>query len=531
MAKSYLVNLLLRPLLSTYCFQLQHIGSESKNSKNQTRSIPSLTMNGSNVRAWETAVQNALQLHGKTCLLMADYCMSVDAHKTLALDLKMQVDRAIKASRAEVVTQARFVSAEAAVAKSRKMKDEELLKAKSMPKMPKLEPIEAEDIKEKEEVEVHAVSSDTRENKMLARAAIIAERMKTRTLTTERRGAQHTVFYLDPLTGLALDDEDDRDLVCHVYTLHDETMRYAVESTQNAQLRMMLDGLIEDSLCAIPSHITSCVQAGNIHDRFERVVLFFDDIGRKALLAEIDHDLSSISKRVRESFATFNSRFKAIEHRMKTQNMTIDAELMLSKLETAITGSTDDDAKSTLRQVKLSINLPTGTTDELLAAMAEPMRDREKDRKTTQDKGVKAEQQRVDALYAQGGKGRGKGGKGGGKGWKGGGRGAKGGNKSKTSPCLKFAEGTCTQGDQCNFKHVALGTKEIDELKASIAAKRTGGRSHYGGLTPAHVINALQTQAPTVKKLTLAEKMEELRGDGLSDEHIIKVAKLLLRDK
>jgi hypothetical protein len=513
------------------------MAAESKNSKKQaTRSIPTLTANGSNVRAWETAVHGALQLQGKNCLLMADYCMSVEAHKTLALDLEMQVHRNIKASHAEVVAQARYVSAETAVAKSRKMKAEESLKAKSMPK---LEPIEAEDIKE--QVEVHVVSINTRQNKMLARAAVLAERMKARTLTTERRGAQHTVFYLDPLTALELDDEEDRDVVCHVYTLHDETMRYAVESIHDAQVRMMLDGLIEDSLSAIPPHITSRVKPGNIHDRFECVVLFFDDIGRKALLAGIDNDLGSISKRVRESFATFTSRFKDIEHRMKEQKMTIDAELMLSKLETAITGSTDDDVRSTLCQVKLAINLPTGTTDELLAAMAEPMRDREKDRKATQDKGVKAEQQRVNALYAQKGGGRGKGGKGGGgKGGKGGGRGAKGANKSNTGNCLYFAEGNCTRGN-CTFKHVTMGTKEIDELKASIAARRTGGRGSSGGqrssggLTPTQVVNALQVNAQpglnAPKKLSLAEKMDSLRSEGLSDEHIIKVASMLLEEK
>jgi len=378
---------------------------------------------------------------------------------------------------------------------------------------------------------VHVVSSITKEKKMLARAAIIAERMKTQARTTERRGAQHTVFYLNPLTALDLDDEEDRDVVCHVYTLHDETMRYAVESPQDAQLRMKLDGLIVDSLSAIPSHITTGVLAGNIHDRFERVVLFFDDIGRKALIAEIDDNLGTICKRARESFATFTSRFKDIEHRMKEQNMAIDPELMLSKLEHAITSSADDMVRSTLRQVKMAIGLPTSTTDELLAAMAEPMRDREKDHKATHDKGVKAEQQRVNALYSQNGGGRGQGGKGkGGNGGKGGGRGAKGGNKSKTGTCLKFAEGTCTRGDQCFFKHVTLSAKEIAELKATLAAaKAAKGKAPPQGYTAAHVVNALQT-APS-KELTLSEKMDELRGEGLSDEHIIKVAKLLLRDK
>jgi hypothetical protein len=42
------------------------------------------------------------------------------------------------------------------------------------------------------------------------------------------------------------------------------------------------------------------------------------------------------------------------------------------------------------------------------------------------------------------------------------------------------------------------------------------------------VVNALQAMNTATKTATLAEKMSELRSDGLSDEQIIKVATLLL---
>ena len=90
--------------------------AESKISNRETkRSILSLAGNGSNVKAWECAVHSALQTQGMICLLMADYGMHVSSDKTLALDLKMQVDRATKTGRAETVTRARYVTAEAAV--------------------------------------------------------------------------------------------------------------------------------------------------------------------------------------------------------------------------------------------------------------------------------------------------------------------------------------------------------------------------------------------------------------------------------
>ena len=77
---------------------------------------------------------------------------------------------------------------------------------------------------------------------------------------------------------------------------------------------MTLDDIIARSLSAIPSHVTKGVDTGNIHDRFERVVLFFDDIGRKALIEQIDADLNALVKRERESFATFTSRFEDLDH-------------------------------------------------------------------------------------------------------------------------------------------------------------------------------------------------------------------------
>jgi hypothetical protein len=395
----------------------------------------------------------------------------------------------------------------------------------------------ADETKEKVEVEVNDASITTRESKMRARVKLMAERMNEQSLMTERRGAQHTVFFLDPITALALDDEEDKETVCHVHTLNGETMRYAVETTETAQVRMMLDDVIARSLSAIPAHVTTGVIAGNISDRFQRVVLFFDDIGRKALIEQIDADFSSLTKRERESFAAFTSRVKDIEFRMKEQRMTIDPELMLSKLERAITTSKDEGVRNVLGQVKMAIGLPTSTTEELLVAMAGPMRDFEKERKATQERAnkinhekIKAEQEQVNALhvgqYQRGGKGRGRGGRG---------RGGKGAKGGKGANCLKFAKGSCARPD-CPFNHVALSAKDIQALKATMAAKRAaraaGGTAQHrssGGHTAAEVVNALK--ATPVKAATLKEKMEALRTSGLTDEQIIKAATVLLESK
>jgi hypothetical protein len=490
------------------------------------RSIICLTANGSNVRSWETALHRLLQMHSMTCLLLADYGMFVSASKTLALDLEMQAEKVIKASHAKVVAEARFVSAESTVAKAHKVKME-ALEAGTMPKLEKVTPGGPDDTKEKVEVvEVNDVATRT-EHKMRARVKLMAARMHAQALTTQRRGAQHTVFFLDPLSALELHDADLKESVCHVHTLYDETMRYAVESSENAQVRMMIDDIITRSLSAIPAHVTTGVVSGNIHDRFQRVVLYFDDIGRQALIEQIDTDLSLITKRERESFAAFTSRFKDIEFRMEEQRMTTDPELMMSKLERAITSSSDQGVRNALGQVKLAISIPTSTTAELLAAMAGPMRAFEKEHKAAGEK-VKAAQETVNALHVGQRGGKGGRGRGGGRGGKGGGGGGGRGN------CLKFAEGTCSNNTSCIFNHVSLNAKEIAELKAKLTkskAAKAFSRQRKGGHTAAQVVNALKTAPGTTPAKSLAEKMEELRTSGLTDEQIIKVASVLLENQ
>ena len=124
----------------------------------------------------------------------------------------------------------------------------------------------------------------------------------------------------------------------------------------------------------------------------------------------------------------------------------------------------------------------------------------------------------------------GKGGKGGNGGK--GGKGGKGGNKLQVGtkpntshlPCFRFAEGKCPFGDNCRFSH-SLSAKEKEQLKA----KTSGMSTAKGVTTTAQVVNALK--AAPAKKLSLADKMDELRTSGLSDSQIIKVASVLLESQ
>jgi hypothetical protein len=153
------------------------------------------------------------------------------------------------------------------------------------------------------------------------------------------------------------------------------------------------------SLKGIPSHVTAGVVPGNVFDRFERVITFFDDVTRESIVEHVDKTLNQLVKKEKETFSSFTSRFKNIEHMMEQQGMVVDPHLLLAKLSNAIMSSGDSDCKEAMRQVKLTVGLNTGTASELLKAMAIPMRDREKERKADMAR-VKTSQDRVNAAWS-----------------------------------------------------------------------------------------------------------------------------------
>jgi len=538
------------------------VATRNSTEEAKRRTIIALTSNGANVRAWEVAFQATLQIENQSHFLLPEYSIPVPAHLTLALSVEVQMSRAIKASRSKEAAQRTLDKAlgeeggpKAATTPVVQLKiSPPGTRTRSMLKPTPLKIDNAGDAQEEEAAKVkqeadkvqeeHEAKHDSvqegkaharavREGKMRARAAKMAARLaETQGAIAERRGGQLMVCYLDPLTALALDDDEDLDTVCHEHTFMGETMRYAVEEPEQAQVRMHIDGLLTRSLSAIPTHVTTGVEPGNIHERYKRVVVFYDDITRKVLIEQIDDDLHEVSMRERESFAAFTSRFRGIEHRMLEVGMKLDQELLLAKLEKSLRASKNGGVLAVLQQVKLVIGLKIDTTKDLFSAMADPMRDYEKDHKVEQEK-VKAAQEKVNALHAGE---RGKGGRGQGQQGRGrGGKGGKGGNATKSkSPCLRFAEGSCTHPN-CHFTHVALNAEAIKELKAKMAAakaaKTAGGgttpqpKRGGGGHTVMEVTHALKAEVVTVP---LIDKIKALKEKGLTEQQILTVAHALL---
>ena len=238
--------------------------------------------------------------------------MYVNAQQTLSLDLNRKVERVIRARRAEVVANSHYVRAQGALHGAAPVKEEigvrgELPPLEGSPRSNrsgKEYGVEDGVEKEEEESDVTDVTDEKqkiekdvsveRERKARARAAVMGKRLATRQLLTERRGANLAVFFLDPVSALEIDDDFDRDVVCHEHTLDGETMRYAIEDSEDMKTIMKIDALIVTSLKAIPGHVTAGVVTGNVFDRFERVVMIFDDVTRETIIEQIDASLSSL---------------------------------------------------------------------------------------------------------------------------------------------------------------------------------------------------------------------------------------------
>jgi hypothetical protein len=252
-------------------------------------------------------------------------------------------------------------------------------------------------------------------------------------------------------------------------------------------------------------------------------------------MERVELDIWNCKKRPRESFATFTSRWKDLEHRMRELNMFIEPELLLSKLETAITSSSDVVTKNALQQVRMGIGLARATTGELLASLGGPMRDLEKDARESSETATRANQEKVNAAWQSGGRG---GAKGGSKGW---GRGGKGGKGKPKGVCLDFAQDKCTRKD-CVFEHKKLDGAAITALKAKMADRRSARKASPGagagataGTREARLLQIVHTlkQLPTAKSATgvsssMADKMALLRARGVGDDSILEMAALFI---
>jgi hypothetical protein len=500
--------------------------AEVKNQTKERYTIVTLASDGSNVRAWMISFVNMLHMHQLNHLATEHYSMYVHARETMSLNIKAQAERDIKEERAERAANDRYAGATevktnvGASKKASKKKDKGA------------EEKAADDTKElvSAQVSAHTHKRKKREEKRRACAEELAREIEMQ----EGRGQGHkgdsmTVSFLDPLSRLSMSDSDDDELVCHRHTLKGVQHRYAVEKRSVTKIRMRIDDALSQSARAIPAHITVGVMPGDIYLRYHRVRTHYDNLSTQVRKAEVDKKISTLTFRERESFETFTSRFRALEHEMEDVGLQKDPCLLLGALKHAIGGT----KSASKREVYRAFGVLGGGKDkeELLDGLKEPMLEAEQrekeeapDRKATVLYQERVQyQERVNALHvAQHGKGgRGSGGKGSGRG-KGKGKGGKG-----SMPCLRFAKGECTFTN-CYYKHTSLNPQQIRELETKIETAKAS-KTGKGGVSQDKKVSIATHSEKTDGALESA--VAECRALGMDDELMMRLTGHILKHK
>ena len=397
------------------------VGSPSKDK----RTVVKLDQNGGNVSTWEARFRAYLHAKNASTLLIEDYAMEVKNLNVIEEQLGKKVTKAMqshtkkefdsarmcnyltptktkstpedKGSEATPVSATPMDEIDVQVSEDGKSSEEELKpdnrglgggetplsekvgKSKGGLFTPGTQP-RAPDTQRSVESDRGALMRRKREERMRKNAMAISKRLAGQSTAAEKRGTRDLVWFLDPLTGVDLDEEADEStegcIHVHTHPVTGDTRRFAVEDAAQAALRAKCDAVLIESISELPAHVTAGVSAGNVYLRFSRVIEQFNNMDRKVQGQKADRDMRHITKRSKESYATFVSRWKAIMERLRENGIKPDPALQLLQLERAITDSECESAQQALIQVK-SAGLSLETADKLLAAMEAPMKVRE----------------------------------------------------------------------------------------------------------------------------------------------------------
>lgn len=507
-----------------------NMAANEKISEKKRYNFVALASDGGNVRTWMLGFNNMLHMNQLNHMCTEHYAMYVRARETLSINIKAQAERDIKEMRVEHAANDRNAghievkTENGAATRSSKGKSKDGIE-------------EAKENKDLVSAQVSALAQKRRKREEKRRAVALVMALEAQEKEGEskgQRGDHEQVSFLDPLSALTLSDSDDDEEVCHRHTLRETEHRYAVEKSSVTRVRMLIDSALCQSINAIPAHITVGVMPGDIYRRYKRVSTHFNNLSTQTRKAEVDKKVNTLTFRERESFESFTSRFRAIEHEMEDVGLQKDPCLVLAALQHAL-GSTKSESR---KEVYRAFRVLGGGKDKeaLLEGLKEPMLEMEQrvleeapaKKATVMYQQAVQHQNKVNALHvAQHGRGgRGGGASGGRGGGASGGRGGKGKGGKGNTPCLRFAKGKCTFTN-CYYKHTTLTQQQIIDLEAKVN-KAKEAKTASGGVPLHKVSKAKHTDD---SENTMESALAECRELGMTDELMLKLSSLILSKK
>ena len=221
----------------------------------------------------------------------------------------------------------------------------------------------------------------------------IAKAAREKNKIAEQKGYRQVTIFMNPLSCVT---EDNRNLNPNArYLIRDSDgtdVWYEVEDDIYRQRRQIAWQLLKRSIEQVPSGAIQHIPVGNVYALHRFVLENYADGERSELVMKLNEELHSIAKKPEELFSVFTSRFMNIINSLKDIEYKIDNDVVLKQLQQACrTRTTDQTCRGVYDNVMLFLNMARShnediklTVDLVLKALDEPMKQAERETRSTE---------------------------------------------------------------------------------------------------------------------------------------------------
>jgi hypothetical protein len=422
-----------------------------------------LFSNGSNVKEWEKALVRHISKKGMQHYLEEHFSMQADRDLVYRMSVERFLARDQRTSNANMLQEAQLQKLITKEGISSLTESDQKVEAIPIDSQMLTTPnvrAHANAQGELTQTARKVAKEKEREERIRKNAEMFIRQRANKQSPLEIRAQRNIAFYLAPYTALSLNQKDDRAIYKHVNPFNGEEMWYELESDEDQAARYELYEVMSESLVNVPKHVTAAVVDGDIHALYTRIITHYDDIGRQAIVASIESGWAKLQKWTHEPFLTFTSKVKELRHLMSENNMLMDEDLIMNKIQAAI--HKDPCAAEVMNRVLVG---KTPSWEELLDLMKGPMdaeerksralRQQERDsKKGTHQKSTHPNTQSTRVNKAT----------------------------AVSKPCFRFAEtGECPFGDKCWYEHQDVDGKAKFTQQKNARKEKKAGKNHGKG--------------------------------------------------
>ena len=293
----------------------------------------------------------------------------------------------------------------------------------------------------------------------------------------EQKGYRQVTIFMNPLSCVT---EDNRNLNPNArYLIRDSDgtdVWYEVEDDIYRQRRQIAWQLLKRSIEQVPSGAIQHIPVGNVYALHRFVLENYADGERSELVMKLNEELHSIAKKPEELFSVFTSRFMNIINSLKDIEYKIDNDVVLKQLQQACrTRTTDQTCRGVYDNVMLFLNMARShnediklTVDLVLKALDEPMKQAERETRSTETDTGRLSRRQRKALRAAATDSQ-----------------SSDNSSGHSDVCiyynrgLYYGEDKDCRRDNCHYKHKKISKSDLTKLEKSkprLNARRGGGK-------------------------------------------------------